>query len=292
MRVGWRIAIAFVLAGVFTAIAFLAFLQVSLPESNFVSSFGTANGLESFIRSVRTNIEFIPQGRTLEIAQRYQLLFIAAIAGVGVVRGLWRQRSVGTTHVSPAHDIRFKENVFHFLNLSIVFAAIIVAYDMFSWRDYRIIAPHLLVSLLLLVAFRRWRLVMLVIIVGTLTFPKFRESYPVDSFTYPPERIAAFAESIEGALAYEPEQNNAWCNTLLLHGSHLLGPALTAIPAGIGLSVLRAVDTMPDTLKSRYVLIDDQTYAVFAETLDAMPLEPLAQTELGTLYLNGNADCE
>lgn len=76
-----------------------------------------------------------------------------------------------------------------------------------------------------------------------------------------------------------------WCNTLL---TSQFPPFLTAVPGGVGISVVREPEVMQLPAKSRYLLLDDRALAVFAQPPRT---QPLATLPYGTLYLNLDAEC-
>ena len=61
----------------------------------------------------------------------------------------------------------------HILNLGLIVLLVVMLYDVGGWRDYRIVAPHLLLSLLLLAACGRTRVVAVAVLAGLLVTPSF-----------------------------------------------------------------------------------------------------------------------
>jgi hypothetical protein len=262
--------------------AYWVFQQVSLPESNIMSAV-TGNNSEFFTR-VQDNLVTFTAGRSLEMGQRFQIVFFVMISVPLAILCLWK--AISAQH-APVHS-KALEAVFHLSNLGLILAATIIFYRLNGWRDYRVLAPHLFLSFLLLIQFRRYWLVALVIAVNVLMFPKFREIYPEADFHHSQIEIADFRSSIEPHLVFEAEQTSAWCNTLLLYSSSVLGPVFTAVPPGIGISVVRENETVGFPLRSSYVFLDEATYNQWAEGLN---VELLTITSIGTLYHNRDAEC-
>ena len=85
-------------------------------------------------------------------------------------------------------------------------------------------------------------------------------------------------------VAFRPGEER-WCNTLLVSQ---FPPFLTAVPPGIGLSVVREPNELTLPVRSRYLLLDPRALADFVRPPRA---EPLAQLPYGTLYRNLDARC-
>jgi hypothetical protein len=76
-----------------------------------------------------------------------------------------------------------------------------------------------------------------------------------------------------------------WCNTLLTAQEP---PYLIAVPAGIGISVVRESDQMPVPPRSHYLLLDESALVHFKRPLR---VQPLATLPYGTLYVNLESGC-
>jgi hypothetical protein len=274
------VAIAALATGMLFFTAYWAFGQVSLPESNIMSALAGSG----FMTRVSDNLVTFAGGFSLENSERFQVLFLALVSAGLALRGVLPNRGLK----SPARR-KLSEYAFHALNLGLILVANILFYRINGWRDYRVLAPNLLLSLLLLVAFRRYWLVALIVAVNLLMLPKFRDLYVDENFTYPSAQIAEFRDSIDGQMVYDAAAPSAWCNTLLLYSSEVLGPPFTAVPAGIGISIVREErDGLAFPLQSRYLLLDDASRAAWG---DQLHIQPLSDTPYGRLYLNLDADC-
>ena len=133
---------------------------------------------------------------------------------------------------------RRAERLTHVLNLALVVLLVVMLFDVVRSRDYRVVAPHLLLSLLLLVACGRTRVVAVAVLAGLLVTPSFLADYKsraTRQFTDEQARIDAFATQTGGTLVYQP-QSDPWCNTILLPLRTAFRPESLAIPAGIGIS--------------------------------------------------------
>ena len=105
---------------------------------------------------------------------------------------------------------RRAERLTHVLNLALVVLLVVMLFDVALWRDYRIVAPHLLLSLLLMAACGRGRVVAAAVLAGLLVIPSFLAHYKglaPPQFTDEQARIDEFAAQTAGTLVYQPQSN-------------------------------------------------------------------------------------
>ena len=96
---------------------------------------------------------------------------------------------------------RRAERLTHILNLSLIVLLVLMLWRVGMSMDYRVVAPHLLLSLLLLVACGRTRVVAVVVLAGLLVTPSFLTAYKVGvpaQFAEEQVRIDAFAAQTAG----------------------------------------------------------------------------------------------
>ena len=105
-------------------------------------------------------------------------------------------------------------------------------------------------------------------------------------FTDERARIDAFAAQTGGTLVYQA-QDDPWCNTILLPFQTAFLPESLAIPAGIGISFDFDIASRTE-LKSRYVMVDDESRDSLTEAFD---LQFASATAIGDLYRNGGISC-
>ena len=161
-------------------------------------------------------------------------------------------------------------------------------YDVGLWVEYRVVAPHLLLSLLL-AACGRTRVVAVMVQTGLLLTPSFLTHYKdlaLGQFTDERTRIDAFAVQTAGTLVYQA-QGGPWCNTILFPLRTTFLPEALAIPAGIGISIDFGIDSRSE-LKSRYVMVDDESQE---KLTDAFDLQFASATTIGDLYRNTGISC-
>ena len=217
---------------------------------------------------------------------RYQALGIVLWMAVLAFRRRGNDAGQGAPGRPPWHRA---ERLAHILNLGLIVLMVLMLWEVDSWRDYRIVAPHLLLSLLLLAACGRGRVVAVAVLAGLLVTPSFLAAYKqlaTRQFTDERARIDAFAAQTAGTLVYQT-QGDPWCNTILLPIQTAFLPESLAIPAGIGISF--DVDIASRTeLKSRYVIVDDESRDGLTEAFD---LQFASATAIGDLYHNAGISC-
>ena len=217
---------------------------------------------------------------------RYQALGIVLWMAVLAIRRRGTDTGQGAPGQPPWHKA---ERRTHILNLSLIVLLVLMLWQVGFGMDYRIVAPHLLLSLLLLAACGRGRVVAAAVLAGLLFTPSFLAEYKEKAsrqFTDDRARIDAFAEQTAGTLVYQP-QSDPWCNTILLPLRTAFHPESLAIPAGIGISFDFDI-TSRSELKSRYVMVDDENREFLTGAFD---LQFASTTAIGDLYQNTGISC-
>ena len=181
-----------------------------------------------------------------------------------------------------------REAAFHVVNLGVTTIAALVLYLPFGY--YRVLGAHLLMSLLVLVAFRRLAVVAVVATTSALMVPSFLAGYErwepnfkVDTAVVERER-----ERFATLIRYDDAARNPWCNTLVLPFENF-DWRVTVVPPGFGISYA-ITDDQPQPPRSRYVLLTDQA-TVLGRLVDRSRLRRLGSGEAGTLYENPGSEC-
>ena len=228
------------------------------------------------------NLAGLFSGTPLELGLRAQLgaLGLAALFAI-VLRPAW----LGAP----------REAWFHVLNLGLVLLMNVGLNDTTLWRDYRNLAPHVLLSLLVLVYFHRDWLVAAVIVSNALLAVAFVDEARrlwSDQFTYDTTLIQEFGALTDSLIVYDPAASNAWCNTVLTELLPLprqggFYPGLMALDPGIGVSFWYGEGlTLP--LKSRWVFMTPATYE---RNRARFNFERVASVEAANIYRNLDANC-
>lgn len=274
----------------FVALYALHTLMIA-PYPFLDKSLGLENGLIGAIQlrldRLNLNLEAWNRGIPVEIAQRYIVAALLPATGV-----LWivRRRAFSA------------EAILHLANLGLPLAINLFANDMTFYRDFRAMAPHLLLSLLVLIACRRWLIPAVFLALQVVMLPQFLTEYraTVEPQFTPGlvEQITSFRDQTREILVYDPAAPSAWCNTLLFvmenRGNRVLSipPELALVDPGIGLSFYIGYwgETAPLTypIRSHYLLLSEGNRALIG---DNARLTLLVNTAAGGVYQNEGAEC-
>lgn len=231
--------------------------------------------------------------------QRVQIvLLLVLLIGWGAWQW-WRSRNPSPTEEDdPAWRWEW---ALHIFNLAGFYAATILFHETLGGHDYRVMAPHLLLSLLLLLALRRYRLLGALLLVTALLLPAAYEEFRWKEFNVngiAAQQYEQWQPVLAEVLQYDPDADNPWCNTLSTAAFYVTpfqGDAglLLAVDAGIGLSWHFDWDetgrfSTPEDFRSRYLMLTDEEYAQWGAGLN---LRELVRVQNGALYENLDAAC-
>jgi hypothetical protein len=168
----------------------------------------------------------------------------------------------------------------------------LVLYSLTNWAEHRVLSAFLLFGVLLTLAApgRAPLLLVAALIVSNVatarTFLRVFEAKRQEQFVWDRRGVNALEDAIAAHhIAYRQDLSR-WCNTLLTAQEP---PYLIAVPAGIGISVVRESDQMPVPPRSHYLLLDDSALTQFRRPLQ---VQKLATLPYGTLYLNLESGCD
>ncbi|MFZ4814467.1 MAG: hypothetical protein ACOYL5_08030 [Phototrophicaceae bacterium] len=191
------------------------------------------------------------------------------------------------------------EIAFHLFNLAVITAVIVVFYDVFDWRGYRTIAPHLLLTLVMLALMRRRWLVLAMIPFTVWVMPNalsavYNDYYWTGYGHFTPSVREGITENVRLLAEHiQPQVNppSAWCNSIAL--SQLDMQRVLAIPHGIGLNLIYGdldnwMAPPPYTFKSRYLWLSPEVIARYQADAQAEYLGHIGGTPL---YRNLTVDC-
>ena len=242
-----------------------------------------AHEIASNVMSNVRRLAMLDQFHPIELLERYQyvaLLLATAVAAV-LAKTAWGQtRGQTPTHLPLAA-----------IAMTIAFVAMLVLYQFTNYAEHRVLSAFLLFGALLCVA-APGRIgpvlvagLILSNVVSARTLLVDLEDAWRGHFVWDRRGLTELEHAIDGTIVYHPGASR-WCNTLL---TSQYPPHLIAVPAGIGLSVVRKPELMTLPPRSRYVLLDEPVKAAFTRPLD---LEPVATLPYGTLYVNRGSGCD
>jgi len=296
MGAGWFIGIA--LAGAM----YMIYTLTAAPYSEYVPhlkafSQGWQVGLEATWTHIRVNIDTFLHGETIELSLRLQVLLISVLIWGGfLLRWLTHSDNAEAPSkrawIAP-YDIG--EVLFHtFLLLGELFL-IIVVYDVGSWRDYRLLSSHVLLSGFLLLGRRRWGILAVVLTISCLTVPAMLQTTHEWTNIYLQQRrivtrLDEWNPKIDALIQYDPTATNPWCNTIThtVYYAFVSTYTLLAVDPGMGLSLLLSENDVHLPFKARYLLLDNNFIAQHAVDLNVIFLISVPG---GVLYRNLDVRC-
>jgi hypothetical protein len=264
----------------------LVFNRTVAPYSrgfSFVEMFNRSPGNPSLVENLMFNLNrtvTFSEYDDLEILHRLQYWgFMAATLVASVI--LWRKRATGpVAHLAVAAT-----------TMVAILGLMLLLYSLTNWAEHRVLSAFLLFAVLLTLAAPGRIPVLLVtaLIVSNLataaTFRRVFEAKRQDQFVWDRRGVNALEEALTTHGVTYRKSDSRWCNTLLTAQEP---PYLIAVPAGIGISVVRESDQMSVPPRSHYLLLDESALVHFTRPLR---VQPLATLPYGTLYVNLESGC-
>jgi hypothetical protein len=278
----WSVVLAVGVTGL-VAVAFLQFIGLTAAPYNAPgvnAAFGDSVG-GYLLRVIRNFVYYLDPGKPL-----FDFVFTIQTVVLLIVMLLALRR-----RGRPPGALDRAEAFFHLYVVGGMLGAVMVMYISGELRDYRVMSGHVLISLLVLLAHRRYLLLILFIVSSLVFLPATLQFYGAIigmKTSVSTATMTSFETTIAPFVVYDPGQPDAWCNTLMTTSTRL-GSQLLTLPPGVGISFFFKADD-PLAMRSRYWLVDTATAADLMRLHPGYTLRPVAETSLGTLYLNeGNA---
>jgi hypothetical protein len=277
-RSGVRAVVLLLLAAAAaTAVAWTAFDVLAAPSPHNTRALtrawldtpadALAQQLATTTRNLRQYIALDEEGP--QIVFRYFLALFVALLGIRCV-------------ARPADAARALAVETALLAVVPVLVLVVLVGEVESWRDYRVLAPHLLVALLVLVPHRGWERWLWAVTLAALPVHYYGFiDFHRDRFTTDPAPIAAMHDATATTMPFVPGAD-PWANTITVHAEQLQFPLL-GLPRGIGISYVFDWANLPDPVRSRYLLLRPEDEPALSPRVR---LVPLSATPLGTLYRN------
>ena len=223
-------------------------LFVSPYPDSYLNELFSSAGIGEFIRNFslhffQNTVNFInPLSENLiQVAERYFIIFI-------LIYSLLKSNilHVGNKMIEYEYFIVF-------LILSLFVVINIAVYDVFDWRDYRVLAPVLFGCILFLIVNEKHfistgSLIINVLVVFVLIFsPTVVDSFKANRFVKPAEN------KLLSSIKFDNQATSGFDNTIVLN--HFTANEVLNIPAGIGITYC---ENLTDKLKSRYIFTDKE----------------------------------
>lgn len=236
---------------------------------------------------IRINLLNLFSLNILELIQFIQIMILLSLLfNISVNRFLGRVSLLHRLHIAW----QLNEVSLHFFNLVGALAFVFLFNEMNVFRGYRQLAPHLLVTLLILIAQRRFRCVITLLMIGLIALPWFLIDYKTQwysSFHRENADIETFRQQSASILIYDPAAPNAWCNTLLVvMRQNELPPQVMRIHPALGISWTMLKPNQ--SFRSRYILLTEADKSVLG---NISSLRFATRTNAGDLFLNLLGDC-
>ena len=224
-----------------------------------------ADGLQRFILPRE-------ESKFLEILMRYEVLAVVLVGFAGAIAA------------RKKHAQRFAALSIATLNLGLIVFALCMFYDITGWRDFRVLGPHLLLSLLLMLSRANCKWFFGYAAINLLLLFAFVNQFA--EFYSPRLRAdmgqVLFMERVfRSHIAFAPE-GLAWDNTLLVPADIITYP-LVSLPPGINMSYVLDINLLPLPPRSKYLLLKPPDFRALQGQVN---LRSIVHTPLGTLYLN------
>jgi hypothetical protein len=270
------------------AVMLLIFNRTVAPYSrgfSFVEMFNRSPGNPSVVENLMFNLNrtvTFSEYDDLEILHRLQYWSFMLATLVAAV-ALWRRRRWHSPAVTPLAVAT--------TTMAALLGLMLLLYSLTNWAEHRVLSAFLLFAALLTLAAPGRVPVLLVtaLVVSNLasagTFRRVFEAKRQEQFVWDRRGVNALEEVLTTHGVIYRKGDSRWCNTLLTAQEP---PHLIAVPAGIGISVVRESDQMSVPPHSRYLLLDESALVHFKRPLR---VQPLATLPYGTLYLNLESGC-
>jgi len=252
----------------------------------FLRALNLSSAWGAIVENVTFNLQrtvMLDEYQALEILHRVQYwCFFAAITALAAAA--YRKRRTRSDDASP-----------HLLVSAFVMsgalALMLLLYTLTNWAEHRVLSAFLLFGTMLCVAApgrAPVALVLVLVVSNVFSANVFLASFADDHrdrFVWDRRGVYALEETLARRVAYRADRPR-WCNTLL---TSQYPPYMIAVPAGIGLSVVREPDQLHLPPRSRYLLLDEPARAAMEASLH---LDAIASLPYGTLYRNLDAACQ
>ncbi|MHC4707563.1 MAG: hypothetical protein ACYS8I_10820, partial [Planctomycetota bacterium] len=264
--------------------SFLLYNQLAAPYPNFAGHL-----LKVFGQSLIDGVILLSQHAWLSLENFFdwnhrllwlmlRLQILVSVFWVGLL--LWRHRDV---------QENWRECSVVIASSGSLIVLTILLYDVSDWRDFRLLAPALLLSMLIFVDRQRLFLVGVLVAGNLAVLPDFIAAHETvftqGRFSENQDRLNEFVQQISPVIQFD-DQKDGWRNTILVPRRIAIDPLIIGIPEGIGISWFKFAKRLP-RVRSRYAILDPPSYQILSRRAK---LEFVKTTVLGDLYVNRTAE--
>jgi hypothetical protein len=288
-----RVGLAFVVSAVLTLVVLVVFRLITPPGFNtildtvagFWSSFDEGwRGLTTFFQRNWDQLQVImsiDNGWNIQSLQWLHIILILVVSLTILLRSLILKMPAGAGY----------EALFHGFNLGLSTLVVLPLYEADNY--FRFFGVPLLLSVMVMLANRRWIIPAVMIVSSLLFWNSFATQYRwwMNDFNVDRVQLEQQRRELAAYVVYDPAAPSGWCNTLYMP-FQLYDGRINAIPAGIGVNWRWTPANQRHPMRSKYLLFDSRVdFNTFEQMRASLRVERLAQLSIGDLYLNLDADC-
>ncbi len=299
----WKQVLAIVFASALIIGIYWVFSKISSPGLSYIQAIAArfqvsiGTGIKGLLRQIGINFHnlFIREyNLPVVVGFRFNFVILIVLVIIQLVRTI--KRKWGRVIKNGVIDNVLSTYSFVLISVLSLVAVAFSSYFIIAVSDFRLFAPIILLSVLLIIQLKQYKPVIVFNILNLLLLPFFISAYKdfwSYNYFYDQNQVEEMRLAIENRVQYNPETQNQWCNTIFIPIS-FYDYRVTQIPAGIGVSYYIDYDDswgephLP--LRSRYVWLNEETYLQLNH-LGPLNLQELGDTPSGTLYLNLDAQC-
>ena len=229
--------------------------------------------------------------KPLDILQTFQALIFISMLFVTLFTTIFF-RKLPKKLPQLARSVPVSSLGFHLYNLVSIHLASFGLYIIGTWGDYRVIATHLLVTMLIMILARSYRLLPIYVLGNLLFFLLYIStfaSFTSQKYLVEHERLLSLEQQVVAVMSYNDTVENQWCNTILIH-VYFYNDVVTTIPPGIGTTLFFTEESIISP-KSQYLWLRDDDPELLARLETDLQLDFLLQMPQGKLYRNTKVNC-
>jgi hypothetical protein len=234
---------------------------------------------------------FSTKGTRIYVLLRYQLLWVFIVSLVDFFNTLKHKQCIKPTHSDHISYLNSS-------NLGLVILFNLAVHAVHAGREYRLWAPHILLTLMILLFSSRKKLVVGIVISNLIFLVSFGNTFYKErysNFLRDNSDIVEIQSAITEYITTDPVGSH-WCSTIDVsrYSSEVTwGPWMLTLPEEFGVtSIINWKNFYHTKINAKYVLLEpeyiNENYPYLFRNTN---LEPLTETPIGILYYNWDSQC-
>jgi hypothetical protein len=258
----------------------------SVSEGNFSQLF-------PLIKNTFTNLTsfFSTKDTPIYVLLRYQMLWVLIVSVVDYVNSI---RNFSSRGKEQSKNL----NYLNASNIGSIFMFGIIFHAIYAGKEYRLWAPHILLTLMILLFSSRKKLVVGIVISNLIFLVSFGNTFYKErysNFLRDNSDIVEIQSAITEYITTDPVGSH-WCSTIDVsrYSSEVTwGPWMLTLPEEFGVtSIINWKNFYHTKINAKYVLLEpeyiNENYPYLFRNTN---LEPLTETPIGILYYNWDSQC-